>query len=402
MQILETSREKLVKSEDYNSYFNKETGFFARWGARKEDNPAYAPMPEILDLEISAGKCMGKCPECYKCNGAVEETHNMTFEQFKDIFHKVAKTKVEVRTLDGESKIAEYNSSFGCFKTATTKKEIENYVIDLYNKKLNLDVKSVKVYNSGLLQQIAFGICDIGTNPDFFNMLEYCREFDVIPNYTCHALDMNEEYAKLTAKYCGAVAISVYNKEKSYNAVKMLADAGMKQINFHVIAHDKSYNKIFSILDDLTTDERIKGKVKAVVLLKYKPKGNGVGKFKHLSDEQYREIINYATERNIGIGFDSCSAHAYLRVIKDDKDYDKKAMCAEPCESACFSSYINHKGEFFACSFCENEGMWKEGIPVLEAPDFEESVWNNYRTIRFRKMLLNNERKCIMFKLDEV
>ena len=402
MQILETSREKLVKSEDYNSYFNKETGFFARWGARKQDNPAYAPMPEILDLEISAGKCMGKCPECYKCNGAVEETHNMTFEQFKDIFHKVAKTKVEVRTLDGESKIAEYNSSFGCFKTATTKKEIENYVIDLYNKKLNLDVKSVKVYNSGLLQQIAFGICDIGTNLDFFKMLAYCREFDVIPNYTCHALDMNEEYAKLTAKYCGAVAISVYNKEKSYNAVKMLADVGMKQINFHVIAHDKSYNKIFSILDNLTTDERIKGKVKAVVLLKYKPKDNGVGKFKHLSDEQYREIINYATERNIGIGFDSCSAHAYLRVIKDDKDYDKKAMCAEPCESACFSSYINHKGEFFACSFCENEGMWKEGIPVLEAPDFEESVWNNYKTIRFRKMLLNNERKCIMFKLDEV
>ena len=402
MQILETSREKLVKSEDYNSYFNKETGFFARWGVNKEQDPLYAPMPEILDLEISAGKCMGQCPECYKCNGAVEETHNMTFEQFKNIFHKVAKTKVEVRTLDGESKIAEYNSSFGCFKTATTKKEIENYVIDLYNKKLNLDVKSVKVYNSGLLQQIAFGICDIGTNPDFFNMLEYCREFDVIPNYTCHALDMNEEYAKLTAKYCGAVAISVYNKEKSYNAVKMLADAGMKQINFHVIAHDKSYNKIFSILDDLTTDERIKGKVKAVVLLKYKPKGNGVGKFKHLSDEQYREIINYATERNIGIGFDSCSAHAYLRVIKDDKDYDKKAMCAEPCESACFSSYINHKGEFFACSFCENEGMWKEGIPVLEAPDFEESVWNNYQTIRFRKMLLNNERKCPMFRLDEV
>ena len=46
--------------------------------------------------------------------------------------------------------------------------------------------------------------------------------------------------------------------------------------------------------------------------------------------------------------------------------------------------------------------MWKEGIPVLEAPDFEESVWNNCQTIRFRKMLLNNERKCPMFKLDEV
>ena len=398
MQILETSREKLVKSEDYNSYFNKETGFFARWGARKEDNPAYAPMPEILDLEISAGKCMGKCPECYKCNGAVEETHNMTFNEFKDIFHKVAKTKVITTFKSGFPSIsADINSSW---ENCNTKEDYINRAKEIYT--YQDDIKDIRIYNEGLLQQIAFGICDIGTNPDFFKMLAYCREFDVIPNYTCHALDMNEEYAKLTAKYCGAVAISVYNKEKSYNAVKMLADAGMKQINFHVIAHDKSYNKIFSILDDLTTDERIKGKVKAVVLLKYKPKGNGVGKFKHLSDEQYREIINYATERNIGIGFDSCSAHAYLRVIKDDKDYDKKAICAEPCESACFSSYINHKGEFFACSFCENEGMWKEGIPVLEAPDFEESVWNNYQTIRFRKMLLNNERKCPMFRLDEV
>ena len=400
MLMLENDNLKLVKSKTYNSFFNKETGFFARWGVNKEQDPLYAPMPEILDLEISAGKCMGQCPECYKCNGAVEETHNMTFEQFKNIFHKVAKTKVEVRTLDGESKIAEYNSSFGCFKTATTKKEIENYVIDLYNKKLNLDVKSVKVYNSGLLQQIAFGICDIGTNPDFFNMLEYCREFDVIPNYTCHALDMNEEYAKLSAKYCGAVAVSVYNKEKSYNAVNMLFNAGVKQINFHVIAHDKSYKRILSIIDDLKTDERIKGKVKAVVLLKYKPKGNGVGKFNHLTDEQYREIISYAENNGVSIGFDSCSAHAYLRTIKNDPDFDKKSLCVEPCESSCFSSYINHKGKFYACSFCEGEGMWKNGINVLNCDDFEQDVWNGEQTKTFRKILLDNKRKCPMYKLD--
>ena len=35
MQILESSHERLVKSADYNSYFNKETGFFARWGQEK-------------------------------------------------------------------------------------------------------------------------------------------------------------------------------------------------------------------------------------------------------------------------------------------------------------------------------------------------------------------------------
>lgn len=397
MLMMETDKVKTVYSNEYNSFFDKETGFFARWGATKDENPLYAPMPEILDLEISAGKCMGKCPECYKCNGAVEEVHNMTFAEFRNIFHKVAKTKVVTTFKSGFPPIkADVNDSFGDFYS---KEDIINKVKEIYTNPD--DIKEIKVYNEGLLQQIAFGICDIGTNPDFFKMLKYCREFDVIPNYTCHALDMNEEYAKETAKYCGAVAISVYNKDKSYNAVDMLHKSGLRQINFHTIAHDKSYNKILSIIDDLTTDERIKGKVKAVVLLKYKPKGNGVGKFNHLTDEQYRNIIKYAEEKGINIGFDSCSAHAYLRVIKDDKDFDKKSMCAEPCESACFSSYINHKGEFFACSFCEGEkGIWENGISVLDNYDFEKDVWNAEKTAKFRDILLKNQRKCPMFKLD--
>lgn len=392
----ENARFKRVLSEHYNSVYDKETGFFARWGKSTDEDPVCAPMPEILDLEISAGKCMGKCPECYKCNGSVDETHNMSFEDFRNIFHKVAKTVVVTTFKSGKKPIkAIINDSWrGCF----SKSDIIARVNQLYIEPE--DILETVVYNEGLLNQIAFGICDIGTNPDFFKMLEYCKEFDVTPNYTCHALDMNEEYAKLTAKYCGAVAISVYNKEKAYNAVKMLSEVGMKQINFHVIAHDKSYNKILSIMEDLTTDERIKGKVKAVVLLKYKPKGNGVGKFNHLSDEQYKNIIKYAEERKIGVGFDSCSAHSYLRVIKNEEDYDKKAMCVEPCESSCFSSYINHKGEFFACSFCENEGMWKTGLNVLETQDFYRDIWQNEKTKKFREILLANDRKCPMFQLD--
>lgn len=401
MKIYEDKKKRIVESEKYNSVFNKETGFFARWGEDKDDDPSYAPMPEILDLEISAGKCMGKCPECYKCNGAVEETHNMTFEQFRNIFHKVAKTVCEVKFNDDKSDLPfSYKVCISAkdFPNAFTKMDMVKEIISSFDNPDN--VKSLKIYNAGLLQQIAFGICDIGTNPDFFKMLEYCREFDVVPNYTCHGLDMNEEYARKTAKYCGAVAVSVYNKDKAYNAIDMLSKAGCKQLNFHTIAHDKSYNKILSIIDDLQTDERIKDKVKAVVLLKYKPKGNGVGKFKHLTDEQYKNIIEYAEKNNVNIGFDSCSAHAYLKVIKDDKDYDKKAMCAEPCESSCFSSYINHKGEFFACSFCENEGMWKNGIDVLHCVSFNRDVWNCEQTKKFREILLKNNRKCPMFALD--
>lgn len=334
---------KFVKSENYNTAFDKRTGMFLRWGKTKEEDPEMSKFgPEILDLEISQGKCMGQCPECYKCNGAVENVHNMTLEEFKTIFHKVSA--------------------------------------------------------SGLLEQIAFGICDIGTNPDFFNMMRYAKENGVIPNYTCHGLDMNEEYAKLTAEICGAVAVSVYNKEKSYNAVKMLTDAGMKQVNFHCIAHDKSFNKIKSIIDDIKSDERLKG-LNALVLLRYKPKGNGVGKFNQLTIEQYKEILKYAEEKGVNLGFDSCSAPLYLEAIKEDKDFKQKSMYAEPCESALFSSYINCKGQFYACSFCEGEGMWKDGIDVLNCVDFIQDVWYNERTVKFRNALLGKCRNCPMFNL---
>ena len=342
-KVYENEKLKLVKSKDYNYNFNKENGFFVRWGNRLTEDAEMSKFgPEILDLEISSGKCMGKCPECYKCNGNVEYTTNMTLEEFKKIFHKVSK--------------------------------------------------------NGLLTQIAFGICDIGTNPDFFEMMRYAKENGVIPNYTCHGLDMTPEYAKLTAELCGAVAVSVYNKEKSYNAVKMLIDAGVEQVNFHCIAHDKSFDKIKSIIDDINTDDRLKG-LKALVLLRYKPKGNGVGKFNQLTIEQYKEILEYAQEKRVGLGFDSCSAPLYLETIKDDKDFNTKSLYAEPCESAIFSSYINCKGEFYACSFCEGEGMWKEGLNVLECNDFVEDIWNNDKTEKFRKALLGNCRNCPMFNL---
>lgn len=342
-KVYENEKLKLVKSKDYNYNFNKENGFFVRWGNRLTEDAEMSKFgPEILDLEISSGKCMGKCPECYKCNGNVEYTTNMTLEEFKTIFHKVSK--------------------------------------------------------NGLLTQIAFGICDIGTNPDFFEMMRYAKENGVIPNYTCHGLDMTPEYAKLTAELCGAVAVSVYNKEKSYNAVKMLIDAGVEQVNFHCIAHDKSFDKIKSIIDDINTDDRLKG-LKALVLLRYKPKGNGVGKFNQLTIEQYKEILEYAQEKRVGLGFDSCSAPLYLEAIKDDKDFNTKSLYAEPCESSLFSSYINCLGEFYACSFCEGEGMWKEGLNVLECNDFVEDIWNNDKTEKFRKALLGNCRNCPMFNL---
>ena len=89
LKIVDDKKYKICSSSDYNFIFNKENGFFARWGSTKEENPEYGPSPEILDLEISSGKCNGRCKFCYKDNGEDENTHHMTLNEFKTIFHKM-------------------------------------------------------------------------------------------------------------------------------------------------------------------------------------------------------------------------------------------------------------------------------------------------------------------------
>lgn len=150
-KVIENNTKKSIRSAKYNYNFDKKTGFFMRWGELPIDDPLYAPGPEILDVEISAGKCSGSCKFCYKGNNASLDTNNMTFSQFKTILDKMPKT----------------------------------------------------------LTQVAFGICDIDTNPDFFQMMEYCRESGVIPNYTCNGFRVSGKIARKTAKICGAVAVSV-------------------------------------------------------------------------------------------------------------------------------------------------------------------------------------------------
>jgi len=196
LKIAENDELKCCKSSDYNFIFNKKTGFFARWGRTEEEDPQWAPSCEIADIEIvSGGNCLGKCDFCYKCNNISSPIKLMTFEQFKIIFEKITK--------------------------------------------------------SHTLGQIAFGITNIYANKDFFRMMKYSREHGVIPNYTTHGLDVDDYAVKFTAKYCGAVAVSIVNKEKSYNAIQAFTSSEMKQVNCHFMISLETYDKAFEIINDM-------------------------------------------------------------------------------------------------------------------------------------------------------
>lgn len=53
MKIFDNGKIRKVKSENYNYIYDYNTGFFARWGKTKNDDPWMAPFPEILDMEVT-------------------------------------------------------------------------------------------------------------------------------------------------------------------------------------------------------------------------------------------------------------------------------------------------------------------------------------------------------------
>jgi len=278
---------------------------------------------------------------CYKSNNQGNvPIYNMTFEEFKNIFHKINK-----------------NHS---------------------------------------LTQVAFGIMNISTNPDFFKMMEYSKKHGVIPNYTCHGLDVTDEVAKKTSELCGAVAVSVVNKEKTYDAVKKFSiDNNMNQCNLHYMLSSISYDDAFNIIDDISTDPRLK-KLNAIVFLQYKDKNKNCN-HKSITDvNKYTKLINYCDEKKINYGFDSCSAPIYIESIKHKNNKEQLEQYCEKCESQIFSFYISCKGIGYPCSFVEEI---EEGTDVLNCNNFIKDVWNNKKATKWRKKLLNNNRNCPVYNL---
>lgn len=368
-RVVDNEKAKIVKSDNYNLLFRKTDGFMARWGKTEKDDPDMAPAPEILDIEttttcygvpcaekdengvIIPGK-MGKrspCRFCYKSNGPVGK--NMSFETFKNVLDKVSA--------------------------------------------------------SGLLTQIAIGADSeaVSNGEDLWKMMEYTRNKGIVPNIT--VANISNETADKLVKFCGAVAVSRYeNKDVCYDSVERLTSRGLSQCNIHVLVSEETFDWIMETLNDRLTDPRL-ANMRAIVLLSLKRRGRGKG-FTPLSAKKFKQIVDFAFENNISVGFDSCSCVRVLKAIEDHPSFDMILQQSEPCESSCFSSFCDVDGVFFPCSFTQGYGGWEEGISVVDCQDFVKDIWNNPKVKEFRKNLLATKdknkfscRTCPLFEIEK-
>lgn len=332
---------KLV-SENYNFIFDRKTGFFARFGKTKEeDGDLNVSLPEIADIEIST-ICHGidniPCAFCYKSNTG--RGQNMTLETFKKVFEKLPPS----------------------------------------------------------VGQIAFGVGSLCANPELFEIFDHCIENGVVPNVTINGENVTDEIANKLVQRCGAISVSIYDKDKSYDAVKKLTDRGLKQVNIHFMISKQTLEKAYEVLNDIKTDSRLE-KLNAIVFLSLKQKGRATSVFKPLSQDEYKKLIIYALENNISFGSDSCGAQKILNSIEGIEKYNHLNTYIEKCESTLYSSYINVEGKFFPCSFIEDTNGWKEGLDVINCNNFLKDIWNHPKTLEFKNKLLTCERNCPIYNI---
>ena len=125
LQLIDTTKIKCVRSKNYNYNFNKETGYFERWGTNLEDDPIMAPFPEILDWEIST-RCKNNCTFCIPSGYSV--LTNIGYKEISTIKR-------------GDIVISSHNN-----------KQVSNQVIETYERDYTGNIIVIQLENNSIVK----------------------------------------------------------------------------------------------------------------------------------------------------------------------------------------------------------------------------------------------------------
>ena len=351
--VLDSATHKFVvnaTAKNYYQIFNKTTGFNIRMGKDVNDDPTWCPLgPEIADIEVVTGSCpkvnSENCRWCYKNNTSVAGKV-MTLEQFKKVVMGFPRN----------------------------------------------------------LSQVALGITGVKSNPYLTDMLKWLREYGVIGNLTLTGADLDDEMTDVLCQYCGACAVSCYDKAKDlcYSTIKKLHDTAREKfkrnmsVNMHIVIADFSMTHIMDVLNDIK-DGKVPG-LKSVVMLHAKPVGRAKNIDCSLSKENLTKVIKFCLDNHISFGFDSCNGHNVQDILVE---MGKASLCTsiEPCESARISIYCNVEGKITPCSFVEHV-FEDSAIDLLNGDTKLVDVWASNKMLNGFRNCSKCSKSCPIYALD--
>ncbi len=328
---------KIRKEKEFISMFDEHTGKYVRTGILKHgretgEEPFMSSFPELLDIGImghcihgKAGLCLKAGVQCYQ-DGLHAQQKNMRLEDFKDIA--------------GQCREQTY--------------------------------------------QFALGGCgDPDQHENFADILEVCRQNQIVPNFTTSGFGMTEETALLCKEYCGAAAVSWYRSDYTIHAIDMLLEAGVKTNIHYVLSRDS----ISEALEHLKNGGFPKG-VNAVVFLLHKPVGLGESDRVVTADNRdFQEFIEYIGKGRLQykIGFDSCTVPA---LINQPGNIDMDSL--DTCEAGRWSAYISADMKMMPCSFDSQEKKWAVDLRKYSIKE----AWESGAFDTFRNHLRNACSDC--------
>ena len=351
--VVDSDSAKFVVNDtdlDYFQIFNKTTGFNARLGKDAETDPTWCPLgPEIADIEVVTGSCpkvnSENCRWCYK-NNTSAAGKVMTLEQFKKIVMGFPRN----------------------------------------------------------LSQVALGITGVKSNPYLADMLKWLREYGIVGNLTLTGADLDDGMTDVLCQYCGACAVSCYDKAKDlcYNTIKKLHDTAREKfnrnmsVNMHIVIADFSMPHILDVLNDIK-DGKVPG-LKSVVMLHAKPVGRAKNLDCSLSKENLTKVMKFCLDNDISFGFDSCNGHNVQDILVE---MGKSNLCTsiEPCESARISIYCNVEGKITPCSFVEHV-FEDSAIDLLNGDTKLMDVWATDKMLNGFRNCNKCSTSCPIYALD--
>ncbi len=343
LKNLEKIFDKRFQNDKYSILFNSKTGLEITQGINGNEDPFVLELPSLLDIGIM-GTCENKCKFCYQ--GHINQP-NMLLENFKEIID-----------------------------------EVKHHV-----------------------NQVALGgRGDPNKHENFKEILEYCRENRVVPNYTTSGINLTEEEIELS-KLCGAVAVSqifyeeiiddkitLKTMDNTYISIEKFINAGIKT-NIHFIYSRISHNIAMNMLEgkDIWKEKVDIDKLNAVIFLLFKPQGAAKYMYSKIPTinqlQQFSELI-FKPKCKFKIGMDSCLVNHTTKYSQGNK---LQQLSIDTCEGARMSAYITPDMHFMPCSFADRV-FWSR--PITDKKSIT-TLWQNSPPFNtFRTLLEKNQNQC--------
>lgn len=239
------------------------------------------------------------------------------------------------------------------------------------------DFRWIAEQSKGKCNQFALGgRGDPDQHEHFEEILKICRENILVPNLTTSGYGMTPEIARLCKLYCGAVAVSWYRSEYTYNAIQMLLDAKVKT-NIHYIL---GKNSVDEAIVRLKRNDFPDG-INAVIFLLHKPAGQGSQEnVLSFDDPRVAEFFAQVDQRHpFKVGMDSCNVPGAIHFCKSIL-----LESLDTCEGGRYSCYIGADMTMVPCSL-DQEKRYEVSLRDMTIGE----AWNSEPFERFRDNMRN-------------